>query len=80
MSVEDGREQEEHIHVLPLHFEVRASYPNLSRQDFRILRDCPEDVREFINAGLTLNDEEPTDLFPAFIAFTQGRISGKLIN
>ena len=81
MAVEDEREQEEQlIHVLPIHFEVRAKYPNLSRLDFSILRNCPNDVRQRINKCLTLDDSAPTDLFPAFIAFTQGHIPGKFNN
>ena len=81
MAVEDEREKEEQlIYVLPNYFEVRASYPNLSRLDFSILRNCPDDVRQRINQVLTLDDSAPTDLFPAFIAFTQGHIPGKFNN
>ena len=81
MEVEaDERDQEELIHVLPIHFEVRDKYPNLSKLDFAILRSCPEDVRLRINEGLTLDDQAPTDLYPAFLAFTQGLIPGKFYN
>ena len=79
-DVEDERDQEELIHVLPIHFEVRDNYPNLSKLDFGILRSCPEDVRMRINEGLTLDEQAPTDLYPAFLAFTQGLIPGKFYN
>ena len=33
-----------------------------------------------INEGLTLDEQAPTDLYPAFLAFTQGLIPGKFYN
>ena len=67
------REAEETVHVLPVNFQERC--PRLPDEDFEILRDCPAEIRNLIRQAFELGDDY-NDLYPAFEAYTQGRLPG----
>jgi hypothetical protein len=69
---------EEAVHVLPINFEYRIVYPRLSRDDFNILRNAPQAIRDAVAAGF--GDEVITtnrDLMPAYFAYFNGDIRRK---